>query len=227
MSGPLSIVFFIGITALMIVLIIFGMIGAKKRREALVAFAATRGWTYAQSDDSLVDRFEGSPFGTGQSRAATNCIYGVHDGRQMVAFDYRYQTTSGTGEDRSTTSHNFAVVALSLGVAMPALDVVPEGAVGRFFGRLTNSDIELESEDFNRAFTVKCPDRKFASDVLHPQMMEMLLQWPALAWRLDRDSMLVVRDGSADTQEVDATLAVMDAILDKVPDFVWRDLQGQ
>ena len=60
--------------------------------------------------------------------------------------------------------------------------------IGRLIGRLTNRDIELESEDFNRAFTVSCPDRKFASDVLHPRMMEFLLQHRALAFRFDQDS---------------------------------------
>jgi hypothetical protein len=105
--------------------------------------------------------------------------------------------------------------------------VTPEGLVGRFFGRLTNSDIELESEDFNRAFTVTCPDRKFASDVLHPRMMEFLLQRPELAWRFDRDSMLMIRSGPQTTSEIDAKLATMDAIGDQIPEFVWRQLKGE
>src|SRR5205085_3018749 len=48
---------------------------------------------------------------------------------------------------------------------LPALSVTPEGMFSRFFGRLTNSDIELESEDFNRAFRVTCPNRRFASEI--------------------------------------------------------------
>lgn len=70
-------------------------------------------------------------------------------------------------------------------------------------------------------------DRKFASDVLHPQMMQMLLQWPALGWRLEGDSMLVVRSGHHQPSEVDATLAVTDAIIDQIPEHVWRTLKGQ
>ena len=75
---------------------------------------------------------------------------------------------------------------------MPPLRVDPEDFLDRFVGRITGNDIDLESEEFNRAFTVSCPDRKFASDVLHPQMMEFLLQHRQLGWRFEQDSMLVV-----------------------------------
>jgi len=219
--------FFVCFFAFVVVLIVVGVIQNKRRQEGLAAFAAARGWVYKKSDPSLVTRFNGNPFGTGDSRRATNCLYGAHAERQMVAFDYQYTTTSGSGDNRDTDTHNYSVVAMSLGLQVPPLAVSPEGAVGRFFGRLTNRDIELESEDFNRAFTVTAHDRRFASDVLHPQMMQMLLQWPALGWRLEGDSILVVRSGHHQPSEVDATLAVMDAILDKFPEHVWRTLRGQ
>jgi hypothetical protein len=114
-----------------------------------------------------------------------------------------------------------------MGVMMPALSVEPEGVFGRIIGRLTDTDIEMESEDFNRAFTVRCPNRKFAFDVLHPQMIEMLMQWPELGWRFERDSMLVVRNGKHSIEEVDAKIQVMDAILDRIPEFVWKAVRGQ
>ena len=162
--------FFVCFFAFVVVLIVVGVIQNKRRQEGLAAFAAARGWVYKKSDPSLVTRFNGNPFGTGDSRRATNCLYGAHAERQMVAFDYQYTTSSGSGDNRTTTTHRYSVVAMNLGVAVPPLAVSPEGAVGRFFGRLTNRDIELESEDFNRAFTVTAHDRRFASDVLHPQI---------------------------------------------------------
>jgi hypothetical protein len=208
-------------------LVVFGVIQAKKRREAMAAYAASRGWRYATHDQSLVNRFQGSPFGRGHGRAASNVIYGEHDGRAMVAFDYQYTTTSGSGKDRKSTTHHCSVLALSMGVTMPALSVQPEGIFGRVIGRLTNTDIELESEDFNRAFTVRCPSRKFAFDILHPQMIETLMQWPDLGWRFERDSMLVIRNGRHSIEEVDAKIHVMDAIIDRIPEFVWKEVRGQ
>jgi hypothetical protein len=212
--------------------VLFGYLQAKKRREGLAAFATSRGWTYTESDDSLLERFAGEPFGTGQDREAFNVIRGTAHDRPMVAFDYSYVTTSTSTDANGHTrterhTHPFSVVAVNTGVVMPALSVAPEGMVSRFFGRLTNSDIELESEDFNRAFRVTSPQRRFASDVLHPRMMELLLQWPELAWRFDADSLLAVRDGHHDVAEIDAKLAALDAILDNVPDFVWKEVRGQ
>jgi hypothetical protein len=38
-----------------------------------------------------------------------------------------------------------------------------------------DGDIDFESQEFSDRFLVKCPDRKFAYDVITPQMMAMLL----------------------------------------------------
>ncbi len=218
---------FVGVFVLGLVLVVVSVIRAKKRREAMAAYAASRGWRYATTDASLVDRFQGTPFGEGRSRAASNVVYGQHEGRAMVAFDYQFTTTSGTGKNSHTTTHHWSVLATSMGVTMPALSVEPEGVFGRVIGRLLDTDIEMESEDFNRAFTVRCPNRKFAFDVLHPQMIELLMHWPELGWRFERDSMLVVRNGSHSIQEVDAKIQVMDAIIDRIPEFVWKAVRGQ
>jgi hypothetical protein len=153
-------------------------------------------------------------------------LLGSYDGRHMVAFDYEYKTTSGSGKDRRTTTHRYSVLALHAGAVFPGLQVTPQNILTGFFGRLTNSDIELESEDFNREFLVRCENRKFASDVLHPRMMELLLTQPDLGWRFEGDSMIAVRSGQHDLTEVEGRLAHLDAILDAIPEFVWREVRG-
>lgn len=220
-------IFFVAFVALAVVLVVLAYQAAQKRRAEFAAVAAARGWSYAAEDQRLVGRFQGSPFGTGDSRRATNVLYGTHAERPMVAFDYQYSTTSGTGEDRSTSTHTFSVVCLSMGVTMPTLSVSPEGVFGRFFGRLTGSDVQIGPEEFDHAFTVHAADRAFAADVLSPSMTTMLLQHPDLAWRMELDSLLVFRSGSHSLPEIDAKLAVMDQIIDLVPEVVWRRLRGQ
>ena len=207
-------------------LVVYSFVQAAKRRQEMATYAVSRGWRYEAEQPMLVDRFSGAPFGIGTDRHAGNAVYGQHDGRDFVSFDYQYETTSGSGDDRRTTTHNFSIVALSMGVSLPSLRVDPENFIERVVGRVTNSDIDLEPEDFNRAFTVSCPDRKFASDVLHPQMMEFLLQHRDVGWRFERDSMLMVSDTKRSVHEIDATLALMDQISDRIPDFVWRQVRG-
>jgi hypothetical protein len=203
-----------------------GYVQAKRRREEMAAYAVSRGWRFELDQPALVHRFHGAPFGRGDDRRAFNVVYGTHDGRDFVSFDYEYEETTGSGKDRRTTTYDFSVLAMSMTVVMPALEVSPEGFFGRLVGRLTNSDIELELEDFNRAFTVQCPDRKFASDVLHPQMMEFLMQYRDMAWRFERDSMLMVTQGRRTIPRIDWTMQVMDGIADRIPEFVWRQLRG-
>jgi len=227
LAGSGFVVFAVLLVFLVIGIGVIGYLQAKKRREAMAAYAASRGWRYEAVQPLLVDRFQGPPFGLGHSRSAGNAVYGQHDGRDFVSFDYQYKTTSGSGKNRHTTTHTFSVVALSMGVSLPSLRVDPENFLERVVGRVTNTDIELELEDFNRAFTVSCPDRKFASDVLHPQMMEFLLQHRELGWRFERDSMLMVSGSQRSVQQIDSTLALMDQITDRVPDFVWRQLRGE
>jgi hypothetical protein len=207
--------------------VVYGYLAAKKRREQLLAFATSRGWSYVPEQPLLVDRFTGPPFGMGFGRRAYNVLFGKHDGRDLVSFDYEYKTQTSNGKQTTTTVHRFSVLGLSMGVIMPPLSVDPENFLDRFVGRLTGNDIDMESEDFNRAFTVSCPDRKFASDVLHPQMMEFLLQHRQLGWRFEQDSMLVIAQGQRTPEQIDATIAVMDGITDRVPDFVWLRLKGQ
>jgi hypothetical protein len=207
--------------------VVLSYYAAKKRRELLMTFARRRGWRFEWEQPLLVDRFTGPPFGLGFGRSAYNVLYGSHDGRDVVSFDYTYKTQTNDGKTTTTHTHTFSVLALRMGVPMPPLSVDPENVLDRFVGRLTGNDIDLESEEFNRAFTVSCPDRKFASDVLHPQMMEFLLQHRQLGWRFEQDSMLVVASGQRSPAQIDATLEFMDGITDRVPEFVWLRLKGQ
>ena len=207
--------------------IVYSYLAAKKRREQMLAFATSRGWTFVLDVPLLVDRFTGPPFGLGFGRRAYNVLFGKHDGRDLVSFDYEYKTQTTNGKQTTTTVHSFSVLGLSMGVGMPPLSVDPENFMDRFVGRLSGNDIDMESEDFNRSFTVSCPDRKFASDVLHPQMMEFLLAHRQLGWRFEQDSMLVIAQGKRTPEQIDATLTVMDGITDRVPEFVWLRLRGQ
>jgi hypothetical protein len=180
----LFVLFFGAVVTLMVVIVVVSFISAKKRREALSLLATQRGWRFAARDDAWVDRFDGAPFGLGRDRQALNVLTGAYDGRPFVAFDYRYSTTETStdaeGHPQTRTEvHPYSVLGVDTGAGFPDLSVTPEGFLGRIAGRLTNTDIELESEEFNRAFTVRSADRKFATDVLHPRMMEFLLQTSA------------------------------------------------
>jgi hypothetical protein len=89
------------------------------------------------------------------------------------------------------------------------------------WGRLTNTDVQFESDDFNQAFTVNSTDRRFASDVIHPRMMQMLLaQCSDVAWQMTDDQIMSITSGRLDPDTLPRLLHVLDAILDQVPPHV-------
>jgi len=200
----------------------------KERQAALASFASSVGFQLVEQDDSLLRRWgDADPFDEGFDKSCTSVMRGFWEDRPAVLFDYTYHTwettTDGNGNTRRTKeSHHLAVTAVQTEKRFPALSVRPEGMFGRFVGRLTGSDIQLEWEDFNRAFTVNCPDRRFASDVLTPQMMELLMQDQDLGWQITGPDILTLRQGVHDPAELRSTLAALDRILDAVPEHVRR-----
>jgi hypothetical protein len=221
---------------LAVILLAVGVVGgfaylsylqAKKRRLLLQSFAAGEGWTWVQEDDSWTERFTGNPFGEGDHRHAANVLTGAFRTRQMVAFDYSYETHSTDGHgNSSTTTHRYAVCALSLPGSLPRFELVPEHVLGRLGTMLGMQDIELESEDFNRRFRVRCEDPKLAYAILPARTMELLLARPALHLRLAGADAICWENGGHSPAQLLARLDTLSQLLDGIPPFVWTDLKG-
>jgi hypothetical protein len=231
MSGLILGVFFCVVVAggvlvaLVVVLVVTSSKKAQERRSSLQAYAAHREWTYLADDPRLVDRFPGSPFGLGRRRQATNVLHGTQDGRPVTAFDYSYVT--GGGGDAPDSTHGCSVLATSLGLAVPTLTVSPRRGLGAALGTLFGgTDLVVGDPAFDAVFTVYADDPRFATDVLHPAMTAMLLQWPNLTWRLTSDSLLLIRGGRHSPAEIDGGLVVMQQILGQVPPAVWANLRA-
>lgn len=194
------------------------------RQQELAAFAAARGWTWTARDDAWCRTFTGEPFGVGDSRRADNVLQGEHRGRPCVAFDYTYKTHSTDSKgNRRTTTHRYGVAAIRLPASLPPLTIGRENLLTRLAGAVGFDDVELESEDFNRAFRVGASDRKFAYDVLHPRTMEMLLaRDPEPMWLAGFDAVAYGK-GRHTTAEVLERVDTLVQLVDAIPDFVWVD----
>jgi len=204
---------------------IWSVVLDRRRVEGLAAFAASKGWQYRPEDDGLANRWRGDPFDRGEDRRVRHVLSGTDRGRPVVAFDYSYVTESTDSKGHTTrTTHRYAVAVVGLPTFLPTLQVVPEGLLRRAAGALGfGEDIELESEDFNRRFTVTARDPKFASDVLTPRTMEALLRSPARAWRIEGSEVICWDDGTCTPVDVLARLALLRGVVDGIPGFVWHD----
>ncbi|MEO6205712.1 MAG: DUF3137 domain-containing protein [Mycobacteriales bacterium] len=200
---------------------------AKKRRALLVAFASGQGWSLVERDDRWAEHFTGEPFDDGDSKQARNILQGSFRERAMLAFDYSYETHSTDSKgNRSTSTHRYSVAVLQLPGWLPTVEVVPEGVFGRLGTALGMPDLELESEDFNRAYRVRAENPKIAYDVLSPRTMELLVSRRGQRLRLSGTDAVCWESGSYTPSDLLARLDTLHRLLDGIPPFVWSDLKG-
>jgi hypothetical protein len=199
----------------------FGRLKHKKKIAEFTAYAAQRGWRYTERDHSLVDRFRGQPFGTGNNRRAQHVLRGRHRERDALAFEYSYRVPKG---DNKSETYQFTVVALATPTARPTLEVTREGLGRKLLGFVGIRDLQLESEEFNKTFHIRTDDEKFAYDILNPKMMEWMLSGPALdlPFRFEGGHLLVWQPDRIETSTVDNLLGFAGEVLDRTPSFVWK-----
>jgi hypothetical protein len=197
----------------------------QERLAAIQGLARSKGWQYSAADPfGLPDRWQGAPFHTGYARRAGNVVTGEVGGHPMIAFDYEYKEDSTDSKGQSTTStYHYAVCALGLPCVLPELEVSPEGVLSRIGQALGFDDIELESEDFNRRFKVRCPDRKLATDVLTPRTMQWLLNAGKISFRFAGTDVVSAHSGALQPADLLNRTAVLAGVVDGVPAFVWKD----
>lgn len=179
-------------------------------------WAAERGWLVLGGDEALAQRMLGM-FGVGSGCRVSHLVAGPFDGRPAMSFEY--------WEGGGTTSVDCHVVAVSLPVRLPALRLSPEAMTDRVVEAFGGQDIAFESDEFNRAWRVRSDDAKFAHDVLHPRVMGRLMAGDAQGlsvWVVGTEILCWV-PGATHLAAVDERLAVLTAVVDAIPRFVWLD----
>jgi hypothetical protein len=145
------------------------------RVRSLATIARRIGFTFSAADtDHLVD-MPFRLFSRGDKRAAELVLSGTHDGIPLRMFDYWYRVDSG----KNTTYYRFSCALATIGAACPRLEIGHENFLTRLGDGFGLGDVELEYDEFNRRFQVKCADQRFAFSLLDGEMMQ---------WLLDRDT---------------------------------------
>jgi hypothetical protein len=192
---------------------------ASRTRADLVGdLAAEKGWSYNANEPGLVGKWPGDPFGKGEDQQARNVLRGTYGDRKFVAFDYSYQPF---GARSGKQPWRFGVVAMQLPAELPFLEVEHESLLGDTLD--PRPDIRFESEIFNRSFRVTSGDERYARAVIHPRLMELLLDRGEIGWRIDGEHLLGWYAGSHTPADLDRHLRLLGRIADLVPAFVWAD----
>lgn len=217
MEGPLLVVL-PGLAVL--AALAFAAARAQRRRDAaLRALATQQGWSLVRRDDVWARELEGEPFGRGAARRCENVLSGLHRGRDVVAFDYSYRTTTTDGNGTPQQQvHRYAVAVVRLPCPLPRVELRPS-RLPRLLGR----GLEFESEAFNDRYRVGADDPRTAYDVLPPRTLQLLLDRPDVSLRLLGGCAVTWERGLLDPPELLARLDTVHDLLDAVPAFVWAD----
>lgn len=149
----------------------------KRRREQLALVARQLGLSYSRGDYLGILSYPFALLQKGDGRGAENLITGSWSSLDLVEFDYWYYDESSDSKGRSSrTYHRFSCVMTTVDIWAAHLTAARENFLTRLADNVGLRDIEFETDEFNRAFNVKCPDRKFANDFIDQRMMSWLLQ---------------------------------------------------
>jgi hypothetical protein len=146
------------------------------RIKAVAALGRSVGFTFSAEDPDFIVSKPFDLFSRGEGRAVELVLSGTHDGIPIRLFDYWYydETSDGRG-NRSRHYHRFTCALATIPAACPPFQLGHENFLTRLGDHIGLKDVELEYDEFNRTFRVKCDDQKFAFSLLDAQMMEWLL----------------------------------------------------
>ena len=200
--------------------VIFTILKARQRREAMAQLAGEMGWEfYSDAPWDLPNRYGSFDlFQRGHSRRADNILAGEIDGRAGIAFDYRY--TTGSGKDQTT--HYRQVVVLELPILAARLRMRSEGLLDRVASWVGFDDIDFESDEFSRRYHVQCDDRRFAYDIFHARLIDYLLECGDVPDVEMNGPLIALYGRRGDVADVRRLIRIGEKVVQSIPDYVLK-----
>jgi len=186
------------------------------RRSAVEREARRLGLSFSRRDTFRVLDADFHPFlrfgklpGT---QRVENVVWGVRDGREVRAFDYRRPA-----EDE--IRYSCAMVRIPDG--WPSLLVRRHGPLDVARNAAGLQRIEFELDEFNRRFEVRSDDRRLASAAIDQRMIGWLLESdPALGFQL-QEGWLLAWMPQLPPDELERTLTTVEGFHERIPRAVW------
>jgi hypothetical protein len=212
--------FVVLIIAVIGALIAYSIYAASNRRKELAAWAREHGLSFSREKvRDMDDRYSAFKcLHRGRSRFALNVMAGELQGLPVTAFDYHYVT--GSGKNRRV--HHFSALIAASPLPLKPLFIRREHAfdkVTEFFGW---DDIDFESAEFSRKFYVTSPDKRWAFDVIHQQMMEYLLQAPDYSIQFDTGRVIAWKSRRFKVPEFYEAYGLIKGMLGRLPEYLFR-----
>ncbi len=217
----------VGIAVLVIAGIAYAQVLARRRRDAMAAFASSLNFSFIPGHDTdFPDQRAHSWFRQGHSQVAYNRIEGRREFAgtpcTVMMGDFRYVT--GSGKHRQVHNRSYLLI-LPEWHGLPNLEIRAEHIFDKIGDALGFDDIDFESEEFSRKFMVKSGDKRFAYAVVHPRMMEYLMACDDFGVHFEQGECLITGVAtSADASDYRAALGWADRFFGQWPDHLRNEL---
>lgn len=225
-------VFLVGLTVVVafVAIIWWASEQKKKRLAALQAAAAGLGLRFDPTPDAdHDDRFKQfAIFRIGDTRRAYNTMRGMLEiggrNRKVLTGDFKYTVTSSSGKQTRRTTYRFSYLLVQLGHSVPELIIRREHFFDKIKAFLGFDDIDFESVEFSKRFSVKSTDKRFAWDLIDPRMIEWLLDTECPAIELEGDWMCIADKTRWAPEEYKRKVALAGAFMDHWPEHTVRGI---
>jgi hypothetical protein len=208
--------------AIVVLAVVVGSYYAKQQRRQRFAMAARQlGLEFSPSDPFGLLGWPFALFERGDGQSIENVMWGEWQTVSVKAFDFwYYEESSSSNGGRSKSYYRFDCAMVPIEAACPHLSIGHENLLTRLADALSLHDIELESEDFNRAFNVVGKDRAFATAFIDARMMNwLMLHGETYSFEVVGDQLLVSCKRLRPTELV-PLLGTAKAFRDRVPAVV-------
>jgi hypothetical protein len=222
--GPLGIamVALLGIAA--VASIIWNAARTRKRQQELFELSVRLGLDFNPGENPVLPIEFGfiDQLNRGDNRKAFNVLSGTLQGRNVVAFDYHYETHSTDAKgNRHKTDHYLSVAVMRLEADFPKLTIAHEGLLSKIAQAFGYADIDFESAEFSRAFCVRSPDKKFAYDVCNARMIEYLLANRDIHLAMELHALALLSDAQLPAAQIELFLQRLLDIRGRMPDYLF------
>jgi len=207
-----------------------------RRQEDIAAVAARHGLRYSAADPFDCVRVAFPLFRRGDGRGAENIVWRERpDGLATRALDYWYYDERRDDLGRTTRTYKrFSCVLAQVDGSWPDLTITRGGFVEKALDLVGLGSIELESDEFNRRFALRSPDRRFAVTLCDARMIEFLVSTDAHFAFAIKGRWLLLASDPVEPTLVPALIRVAETFVERIPRVVYelwpspfRDAEGR
>jgi hypothetical protein len=186
----------------------------KRNNSGLQALAARRGLNYGDTDPYGSSRLLFDRFNEGIERGFGPYVFPADHQRELRAFEFWWEVQTDRNERVRYWS---TCVAGTFPVWAPYLVISPERWATKLLSMVTAADVEVESEEFNRMFHVRCDSKRFATLVLTPALIELMVVTDGLIELEIHGDSFCVTTRRARPDQYPSLLRLADDIASRVP----------